>query len=103
MNVQKIKTQIKNYSTDPEYLWLKFPKCAVFHHTDNRKWFAVLMNISANKIVLNNTDKIWLLNIKSHHEEIGSLRMIEGIYPDYRMNKEHWLSLDIMKINKDLL
>ena len=93
----------QRYGVEPEYPWAKFPDYAVFRHCHHRKWFAVLMNIEANKIGLNAIEKIWVLNVKAKPEEIGSLRMIKGVYPAYHMNKEHWLSLNLAEINDTLL
>ena len=76
---------------------------AVFRHCHHRKWFAVLMNIEAHKIGLNTMETIWVLNVKAKLEEIGSLRMIKGVYPAYHMNKEHWLSLNLAEIDETLL
>ena len=61
------------------------------------------MNIEAHKISLNTTETIWVLNVKAKPEEIGSLRMIKGVYPAYHMNKEHWLSLNLTEIDETLL
>ena len=93
----------QRYGVEPEYPWAKFPDYAVFRHLHHRKWFAVLMNIEAHKIGLNIAETIWVLNVKAKPEEIGSLRMIKGVYPAYHMNKEHWLSLNLAEINETLL
>lgn len=77
----------QRYGVEPEYPWAKFPDYAVFRHCHHRKWFAVLMNIEANKIGLNAIEKIWVLNVKAKPEEIGSLRMIKGVYPAYHMKR----------------
>ncbi|MCU9997837.1 MmcQ/YjbR family DNA-binding protein [[Pasteurella] aerogenes] len=89
----------QRYGVEPEYPWAKFPDYAVFRHCHHRKWFAVLVNIGADKIGLNTMEKIWVLNVKAKPEEIGSLRMIKGVYPAYHMNKEHWLSLNLAEID----
>ena len=93
----------QHYGIEPEYPWAKFPDYAVFRHCHHRKWFAVLMNIEAHKIGLNTTKTIWVLNVKAKPEEIGSIRMIKGVYPAYHMNKEHWLSLNLAEIDDTLL
>ena len=93
----------QHYGVEPEYPWAKFPDYAVFRHRHHRKWFAVLMHIEAHKIGFNDMEKIWVLNVKAKLEAIGSLRMIEGVYPAYHMNKEHWLSLNLAEINETLL
>ena len=61
------------------------------------------MNIVAHKIGLNTTETIWVVNVKAKPEEVGSLRMMKGIYPAYHMNKEHWLSLNLAEIDETLL
>ncbi len=93
----------QRYGVESEYPWAKFPDYAVFRHCHHRKWFAVLMSIEAHKIGLNTTETIWVLNVKAKLEEIGSLRMIKGVYPAYHMNKEHWLSLNLAEIDDTLL
>ena len=104
MNLKNIFAHIQQrYGVEPEYPWAKFPDYAVFRHCHHRKWFAVLMNIEAQKIGLNTTETIWVLNVKAKPEEIGSLRMIKGVYPAYHMNKEHWLSLNLTEIDERLL
>lgn len=104
MNSLTLSSRIQqHYGVEPEYPWAKFPDYAVFRHLHHRKWFAVLVNIEADKIGLNTIEKIWVLNVKAKPEEIGSLRMIKGVYPAYHMNKEHWLSLNLAEIDERLL
>ena len=75
----------------------------MFRHLHHRKWFAVLMNIPAHKLGRENDEEIWVVNVKAKPEEIGSLRMMKGVYPAYHMNKEHWLSLNLAEIDETLL
>ncbi|OOF43691.1 MmcQ/YjbR family DNA-binding protein [Rodentibacter trehalosifermentans] len=104
MNISTLISQIKQrYHTQAEYPWAKFPDYAVFRHQNNRKWFAVLMEVRADKIGIEGEEKIAILNVKANPEEIGSLRMIKGVYPAYHMNKEHWLSLHLAEIDEKLL
>lgn len=36
----------------------------------------------------------WMsLNVKLPPEYLGSVLQLEGVYPAYHMNKEHWVSL----------
>lgn len=104
MNNSTFITKITaRYSAEPEYLWKSSPDFAVFRHQNNHKWFAIFMPIEATKIGLESNDKIPVLNVKAKPEEIGSLRMIKGIYPAYHMNKEHWVSLNLAEIDEALL
>ena len=104
MNALTLSSYIQqHYGIEPEYPWTKYPDYAVFRHSHHRKWFALLMNIPAHKLGLENDAEIWVVNVKAKSEEIGSLRMMNGIYPAYHMNKEHWLSLNLAEINDKLL
>ena len=42
----------KKYKAEPEFLWKRFPDYAVFRHQDNRKWFAIIMDVPAEKLGL---------------------------------------------------
>ena len=35
----------KKYKVSPEYPWAKYDSNAVFRHTDNKKWFALVMDV----------------------------------------------------------
>ncbi len=83
----------KKYKSSPEYLWERDPESAVLRHRDNNKWYAVIMNVSKDRLGLTGTEKIDILDIKCDPETIGSLRMIKGIYAGYHMNKENWISV----------
>lgn len=56
---------VKNkYKAVPEYLWMRFPDYAVFRHSDNGKWFGIVMNVSGEKLGLQGDDKVDILNVK---------------------------------------
>lgn len=104
MNTTTLLEKIsERYHAQPEYLWKNFPDYAVFRHQDNRKWFTILMVVEGTKIGLQQTEKIPMFSVKAKPEEIGSLRMLKGVYPAYHMNKEHWLSLNLAEIDEALL
>lgn len=81
------------YQSEPKYLWAKYPAYAVLRHKDNGKWYAIIMNVSKTKLGLNSTEDVDIMNIKCESAMIGSLRMINGIFAGYHMNKEHWISV----------
>ena len=37
------------YGVDEEYLFAKHPLFCVFRHSNNRKWFAVVMDVPKNE------------------------------------------------------
>lgn len=83
----------KKYKSTPEYLWARDPESAVLRHRDNNKWYALIMNVSKDKLGLSGTEKVDILNIKCDPETSGSLRMIKGILAGYHMNKDNWISV----------
>ena len=83
----------KKYKSTPEYLWARDQESAVLRHRDNNKWYALIMNVSKDKLGLSGTEKVDILNIKCDPETSGSLRMIKGILAGYHMNKDNWISV----------
>ncbi|MDR2742298.1 MAG: MmcQ/YjbR family DNA-binding protein [Treponema sp.] len=88
-----LKFALKQYGTEPEYLWIALPNYAVLRHTDNKKWYAIVMAVPRNRLGMNGNDLIDLLNIKCDPYLNGSLRMAEGFLPAYHMNKENWITV----------
>ena len=56
-------------------------------------WYAVIMNVSKEKLGLEGKGKIDIIDIKNYPEIIGGLRKEKGELPAYHMNKEHWVSI----------
>lgn len=81
------------YGTEPEYLWAKYPDYAVFRHAASRKWYAVVMGLSENKLGLPGDGYVDILDIKCDPVLIGSLLAEEGFLPAYHMNKNSWITI----------
>jgi Uncharacterized protein conserved in bacteria len=54
----------KEYDSDPEFPWEKYSGNAVFRHMDNKKWFALVMNVPKDKLGLEGTDEVDVMNVK---------------------------------------
>ena len=78
----------ETYNVNSEFPWLKFPNYAVFRHNANKKWFALVMNVSKKKLGLSENSEIEILNVKCDPFMIESFKMETGIYPGYHMNKK---------------
>lgn len=81
----------KKYNTDPEYPWND--ENAVLRHSDNKKWYGAILQVSRNKLGLSGTEKADVLNVKCDPFLIGSFRTQDGFFPAYHMNKENWISI----------
>ena len=95
MDRQKVFDYIKKkYKVQPEYPWRTSPNSAVFRHSDNNKWFALLMDIPGDKVGLNSADYVDVINLKIDDMIFRDMIIQEaGIMPAYHMNKMHWVSV----------
>ena len=81
------------YGAEPEYLWESAPDTFVFRHRNNRKWFAVVMDVPRSKLGLPGSDVVCLLDIKCGPLLSGSYIGKSGVVPAWHMNKLHWLGV----------
>ena len=82
-----------SYLTLPDYPFEEDFETAVFRHADNRKWFALSMQVSRRKFGLDSDEVIDVVNLKLPTEMFGSFGAADGVYPAYHMNKLHWISV----------
>ena len=80
------------YSVEPDYPFSDDNISAVFRHAGNRKWFALVMNIPAQKLGLPSDARIDIVNMKCDPVVIGSFRGLPGLFPAYHMSKENWIT-----------
>ncbi len=85
----------EKYDVSPEHLWEDTPDAAIFRHYNNRKWFALIMNVKGEEF----------LNVKTEPNYSDLLRnSYDYIIPAYHMNKEHWNTIIISKdVKEDLV
>lgn len=92
MNREEFQKFIEEkYGVLPEYPWASMPSFAVFRHDNNKKWFAVVMTITKDKLGLDSTDNIDVVNLKC--DPLMSVTKENGIFPAYHMSKTHWISV----------
>lgn len=89
----------ENYGTLPDYPFRKFPNFAVLRHASNGKWYGLVMNVLPEKLGLDGNEKIDILNLKCPSELNAGLRNGRDILPAYHMNKEHWISIVLERID----
>ena len=89
---KRIMAQIQEkYGNQLEYLWEKSPNTAVLRHEGNKKWYAVLMKISWDKLEKGREGQVEAVNLK--HDQVADLLSKKGIYPAFHMNKRYWISV----------
>lgn len=82
----------ETYNVDPEHPWEPESDHTVFRHSNNRKWFAVVMEIPKVKLGLTDEGNICIVNLKCDPAMTGSLLCEQGIFPAWHMSKTHWIS-----------
>lgn len=84
----------KKYKTKPEYLWKRTPDAAVFRHSDNNKWYGLIMNVWADRLGLSRDEQVDILNVKINDAFLmDMLLQQEGYSRGYHMNKMSWLTI----------
>ena len=81
------------YGTSPDHPFDEDFETAVLRHTDNRKWYAIVMRVSRRKFGFDNDEVIDVVNLKLPTEMFGSFGAADSVYPAYHMNKLHWISV----------
>ena len=83
----------KTYGVESDHPFEDDFETAVVRHTDNRKWFALVMRIPRSKFCYCDDEVIDVVNLKLPTEMFGSFGATDGVYPAYHMNKLHWISV----------
>ncbi len=84
----------KKYKTKPEYLWASAPDYAVLRHSDNAKWYGLIMNITYDKIDRSKSGEIDILNVKLDDMLLRDMLIQqEGFYKGYHISRGNWISI----------
>ena len=96
MNRRQLKQYIlETYRCEADHPWMKYPNNEVFRHINNRKWFALIMDVPREKLGLSGTELLDVVNLKCDPILIGSLRREFGIFLAYHMNKANWITVTL--------
>ena len=81
------------YDTSLEFLWKKFPDNAIYRRKDNQKWYAAILTVARNKIGLNGSDKIEILDLRIDPMQMEQTIDNKRYFPGYHMNKKNWYTI----------
>ena len=84
---------LKKYGAKPDYPFKAYRNYAVLRHSDDEKWFGLVMNVPREKLGLEGEGEVDILDIKCHPAKVDDLKAKPGFRPAYHMNKEHWLTV----------
>ena len=84
----------KQYATQPEYLWSKFPEYAILRHGNGKgKWYALIGKITKIRLDLQEEGTTDFINLKCPPDMVSILQQSPNFLPAYHMNKTHWLTI----------
>lgn len=84
----------KKYKASPEYLWMRYPNYAVFRHSDNQKWFALMMDVPGSRLGLDRGEIEDILNVKVSDPLLADLLVRqEGFFRGYHISRGNWISI----------
>lgn len=92
---------ISSFKSLPQFPWQDYPSFAIFKHTTNSKWFAVVMLLEGSKFNLKDVGEVEVINLKLDPSRIKSLVKKAGFYPAYHMNKNYWISITLNDLVDD--
>lgn len=83
----------EKYGDEPEFLWERFPDCAVWRRKGNNKWYAAILSVERKKLGMPGDGKVHVLDVRA--DPLEAELIVDGvrIFPGYHMNKKHWISL----------
>lgn len=87
-----------------DWPWPDSPEYTVFRHADNKKWFALIMNLPAQTLARQNPhyfanqpalgdSTLDVINLKCDLDIVETVIHEPGILPAYHMNKRHWITV----------
>ena len=85
----------EKYNDELEFLWIKFPKYAIFRHKENKKWYALLVALEENKLGIVGDKIVDIIVLKNKQENIINLIDNEKYFAGYHMNKRNWFTIKL--------
>ncbi len=82
----------EQYGAAPDHPFPGDGDSAVFRHSGNKKWFALIMRVRRKSLGLPGEGEACCVNLKCPPLMIGSLLSERGFLPAYHMNKQHWIT-----------
>ncbi len=81
----------EKYKINPEFLWKD--ENAVFRHSNNKKWFGIMMKITKDKLGIKDNSLVEIIDLKIKPEKLMAIVDNKKYFLGYHMNKKHWLTI----------
>lgn len=87
---QIIRYITDKYGDELEFLWDKFSDNAIWRRADNRKWYALLVTATKDKIGLPSNERAEMIDVRGDAEKLADgVKIFKG----YHMNKKSWITI----------
>ena len=84
----------RKYKALPEHLWMRYPDYVVFRHSDNEKWFGIIMDVSKRRLGLDGEETVDVLNVKLGDPLLADLLIRqEGYFRAYHIGRGNWITI----------
>ena len=84
----------KKYSVAPDYPLPTAQGFPVLRHEDNRKWFAIIMDVPREKLGLDGKDRVDIINVKMGDPLFADkLSQQTGYFHGYHISRGNWISI----------
>ncbi len=84
----------KKYGVEPDYPLPIAQSFPVLRHTDNRKWFTLIMDVPKEKLGLHGADRVDIINVKLSDPLLVDLLVHqEGYFRGYHIRGGNWVSI----------
>ena len=70
----------ERYGTEPDYPFNDKYNSAVLRHSDTRKWYGIILNVSSKVFGLSGEEKLDVINLKIDPIMMGSFLQEKGIF-----------------------
>jgi len=94
MREEIFKYAKKKYGIEPDYPLPTAQDFPVLRHEDNRKWFAIIMDVLREKLGLEGAERVDVLNVKMGDSMlVDILTQQTGYFHGYHISRGNWISI----------
>lgn len=83
----------EKYGDALEFLWDKFPDCAVWRRKDNRKWYGAILTVQYKKLGIEREGTVEIIDMRMEPTELERTVDNKTYFRGYHMNKKHWVTM----------
>ena len=84
----------RKYGVEPDYPLPTAPTFPVLRHKDNRKWFAIIMDVPRERLGLDGSNRVDILNVKLGDPLlVDILTQQQGYFRGYHISRGNWISI----------